>query len=73
MKTTAVIGIVLIVLGIISFAYQGITYTKKEKVIDLGPIEATAEKKKTIPLPPILGGLLIVGGIVLLVSGSRKS
>jgi uncharacterized membrane protein len=73
MKTTAVIGIVLIVLGIISFAYQGITYTKKEKVIDLGPIEATAEKKKTIPLPPILGGLLIVGGIVLLVTGSRKS
>lgn len=73
MKTTAVIGIVLIVLGIISFAYQGITYTKREKVIDLGPIEATAERKKTIPLPPILGGLLIVGGIVLLVTGSRKS
>lgn len=73
MKTTAVIGIVLIVLGIISFAYQGITYTKREKVLDLGPIEATTEKKETIPLPPILGGLLIVGGIVLLVTGSRKS
>jgi hypothetical protein len=72
-KSTAVIGIILIVLGIISFAYQGITYTKREKVIDIGPIEATAEKKKTIPLPPILGGLLIVGGIVLLVTGSRKT
>ena len=73
MKATAIIGIVLIVLGIISFAYQGITYTKKEKVLDLGPLEATAEKKKTIPLPPILGGLLIVGGIVLLVSGSKRT
>jgi uncharacterized membrane protein HdeD (DUF308 family) len=73
MKATAVIGIVLIVLGIISFAYQGISYTKKEKIVDLGPIEATAEEKKTVPLPPILGALLIVGGIVLLVTGSRKS
>jgi hypothetical protein len=68
-----ILGIVLIVLGIISFAYQGISFTKKEKIIDIGPIEATKEDKKTIPLPPILGGLLIVGGIVVLVAGSRKS
>jgi hypothetical protein len=67
-----ILGIILIVLGIISFAYQGITYTTKEKVLDVGPIEATAEKKKTIPLPPILGGLLIVGGIVVLVAGKRS-
>lgn len=68
-----ILGIVLIVLGIISFAYQGISFTKKEKIIDIGPIEATKETKKTIPLPPILGGLLIVGGIVVLVTGSRKT
>lgn len=67
-----ILGIVLLALGIVSLVYQGITYTTKEKVIDIGPIEATAEKKETIPLPPILGGLLIVGGIVLLVAGSRK-
>ena len=68
-----ILGIVLIVLGIISIAYQGISFTKKEKIIDIGPIEATKETKKTIPLPPILGGLLIVGGIVVLVTGSRKT
>ena len=68
-----ILGIVLIVLGIISFAYQGISFTQKEKIIDIGPIEATKEEKKTIPLPPILGGLLVVGGIVVLVAGGRKS
>jgi hypothetical protein len=68
-----ILGIVLIVLGIISFAYQGISFTKKEKIIDIGPIEATKEEKKTIPLPPILGGLLIAGGVIVLVAGSRKS
>jgi amino acid transporter len=68
-----ILGIVLIVLGIISFAYQGISFTKKEKIIDIGPIEATKEEKKTIPLPPILGGLLVAGGIILLVTGSRKT
>ncbi len=68
-----ILGIILIVLGIISFAYQGISFTKKEKIIDIGPIEATKEEKKTIPLPPILGGLLIAGGVIVLVAGSRKS
>lgn len=68
-----ILGIILIVLGIISFAYQGISFTKKEKIIDIGPIEATKEEKKTIPLPPILGGLLIASGVIVLVAGSRKS
>jgi hypothetical protein len=68
-----ILGIVLIVLGIISFAYQGISFTKKEKIIDIGPIEATKEEKKTIPLPPILGGLLLAGGIIVLVTSSKKS
>jgi hypothetical protein len=65
-------GIILIVLGVISLALGGINYTKREKVIDLGPIQATAERHKTIPLPPLLGGLALAGGVVLLIAGSRK-
>ena len=72
MKTYTLIGIVLIVIGIIALAYQGITYTTREKVVDIGPIQMTADKTKTIPLPPILGGIALVGGIVLLVAGGRK-
>jgi uncharacterized membrane protein YidH (DUF202 family) len=68
-----IIGIILIILGIVALVFGGISYTKREKVIDLGPIEATAEEKKTIPLPPVLGAISLVGGIVLLVVGSRKS
>jgi hypothetical protein len=70
---TTILGIALIVLGVVSLAYQGITYTTQEKVIDLGPLKATVEKKETIPLPPLLGGLSLVGGIVLLIVGARKS
>jgi uncharacterized membrane protein HdeD (DUF308 family) len=66
------IGIILIVIGIVALIFQGITYTTKEKVIDLGPIEATAEKEKTIPLPPVLGAIALIGGIVLLIAGSKK-
>jgi hypothetical protein len=65
-------GIVLIVVGLISLALGGISYTTKEKVVDLGPIEATAERHKTIPLPPLLGGLALAGGVVLLIAGSKK-
>ena len=72
MKAYTLTGIILIVIGIVALAYQGITYTTREKVIDLGPIQMTAEKTKTLPLPPIVGGIAIVGGIVLLVVGSRK-
>ena len=67
------VGIALIVLGIVAFAYQGITYTSREKIIDIGPIQATAETKKTIPLSPLLGGLALAGGIVLVVVGAKKS
>lgn len=65
-------AIALIVLGVIALAYGGITYTSREKVLDIGPIEATAEKRETIPLPPILGAAALVGGIVLLFVGSRR-
>lgn len=72
MRPKIIIAIILIALGIAALAYQGITYTTREKVVDIGPIQMTAEKSKTIPLPPVLGGLAIAGGIVLLVVGYRK-
>ena len=67
-----IVGVVLIVIGIIALAYGGISYTKREKVLDIGPIEATTERRETIPLPPVLGGLALAGGIVLLIAGSRR-
>ena len=72
MKPKIIIAIILIALGIAAFAYQGITYTTREKVVDIGPIQVTSEKTKTIPLPPIIGVIALVGGIVLLVVGSKK-
>ena len=66
MKPAALIGIVLIVMGVISFAYQGITYRTQEKAVDLGPLQITTEKTHQIPLPPIFGGIALVGGILLL-------
>ncbi len=66
------IGILLIVLGLVALAYQGITYTKSEKVLEVGPITATKETKKTIPLPPVLGGVALLGGVVLLVASSSR-
>lgn len=70
---TTLVGIALIILGVVAFAYQGITYTSREKIIDIGPFQATADTQKTIPLSPLLGGLALVGGIVLVVVGAKKS
>jgi hypothetical protein len=72
-KLITLIGVGLILLGIVAFAYQGITYTSREKIIDIGPIQATADTQKTIPLSPLLGGLVLVGGIALVVVGAKKS
>jgi uncharacterized membrane protein len=72
-KSITLVGIALILLGIVAFAYQGISYTSREKVIDVGPLQATVDTKKTIPLSPLLGGLVLVGGIVLVVVGTKKS
>ena len=72
MRITTIIAIILIAVGIVAFGYQGISYTTREKVIDIGPIHMTAEKTKTFPLPPIVGGLTLLGGIVLLVMGNKK-
>lgn len=72
MNMLKIVGIILIVLGVGALVFQGITYTTHEKIIDMGPIHATAEEKKTIPLPPVLGVIALVGGIVLLVAGGKK-
>jgi uncharacterized membrane protein len=73
MRTTTIAGIVLVLLGAVALMYQGITYTKTEKLLDIGPIHATTETQKTIPLPPVVGGLALVGGIVILAVGARRS
>ena len=73
MKPVTIVGIALIALGVLALAYQGITYTTREKVVDIGPLKITADKEKTIPLPPILGALALIGGIVLVIAGTRRS
>jgi len=72
MKPIFLAGIVLVVLGALALAYHGINYTHQEKVFDVGPIHATADKQDRIPLPPVIGGLALVGGIALLVAGARQ-
>ncbi len=73
MRTNTLFAIILIALGVVAFVYQGITYTTDEKVVDIGPLQVTAEKTKTLPLPPIVGALALAGGIVLLVVGRKKA
>jgi len=72
MKNIALAGIALIVLGLAALVYQGITYTTRETVLDLGPIQATTERERTFPLPPVLGIAAVAGGVALLVAGVRK-
>jgi hypothetical protein len=72
MKPAVIVGIVLIIIGVIGLAYGGISYTKEKTVVDIGPIKATADTRETIPVPPILGGLALVGGIVLIATGAKK-
>jgi hypothetical protein len=73
MKTASLVGVLLVILGIVALDYQGITYTTHKKVLDVGPIQATKEEHKNIPLPPILGGIALVGGVALLLSGTKES
>jgi uncharacterized membrane protein len=73
MKPAAIVGILLIILGVVGLAFGGFSFKHKEKVVDLGPIEASADKKESVPIPPILGGLAIVGGIVLLATSARRA
>ena len=66
------VGIILIILGVLALAYQGIRYTTQEKLIDIGSLKVTTTEKKSIPLPPIVGGVAIVAGIVLILAERRK-
>jgi hypothetical protein len=67
-----IVGLVLIVIGIVALAYQGLTYTTRETVLDIGPLHATADKEHTIPLPPVLGIVALVAGAGLLAMGARS-
>ncbi len=65
------LGVILIILGVLALVYQGFTYTTQKKVLDVGPIQATKEEHHTVPLPPILGALALIGGVVVLVSDRK--
>ena len=73
MKPAGIVGIILIAIGIIALAYGGFSYTTREKVIDAGPLQVSADREKTVPFPPILGGLCLVGGIILVLVGNKKA
>ena len=72
MNRTAIVGVVLLLLGVAALAYQGFTYTSRETVVDIGPVHATAEHEKTVPIPPLVGLAAVAGGVALLVVGMRK-
>jgi uncharacterized membrane protein HdeD (DUF308 family) len=71
MSGKTVLGIALVIIGIVALGYQGVTYTTQKKVVDIGPIQATKEEHHTIPLPPILGALALIGGVVVIASDRR--
>lgn len=71
MKPTAVVGIVLIVIGVIALAYGGFSFTTSEKVAEVGPLKVEKEKTRSVPLPPVLGAVALIGGVVLLLVGRR--
>jgi len=73
MSSRALIGIVLIVIGVVALAYQGITYTTHKTILDLGPIQATKEEHHTVPRPPILGVIALIGGTLVRVAGGRST
>jgi drug/metabolite transporter (DMT)-like permease len=72
MKSTTVLGILLAVLGTLALVYQGFSYTRHEKVFDVGPIHATRDDTQRVPLPPIVGGVALLGAAALLVIGARQ-
>lgn len=72
MTPTKIFGMILIGLGLVALAYQGFSYTTREKVVDLGPIQVTADKTKSVPLPPIIGGAALLGGIAMLFVDKKR-
>ncbi|MGA2096950.1 MAG: DUF3185 domain-containing protein [Candidatus Acidiferrum sp.] len=71
MSGKTMLGVVLMAIGVIALVYQGFTYTTQKKVLDIGPIQATKEEHHTIPLPPVLGVVALVGGIAVIAFGRR--
>ena len=71
MTLRRIVGVVLVIIGLVSLIWGGISWTNEETVIDLGPIEARTEERETLPLPPIVGGLALVAGVVLLLVRER--
>jgi uncharacterized membrane protein HdeD (DUF308 family) len=67
------LGIILLVFGVLALAYQGFTYTTHKKVLDVGPIQATKEERHVVPIPPILGALALISGVVVLVADHRSA
>jgi len=67
------LGIILLIVGVIMLIWTGFTYTKKEKIVDAGPLEISADRQKTVSWPPYVGGILVIGGIVLLVTGKKSA
>jgi hypothetical protein len=72
MNVRQIVAILLIVVGLVSLVWGGISWTREETVLDLGPIQATTRERETVPMPPILGGLLLAGGVALLLIKSKK-
>lgn len=72
MKPMTMLGVVLILLGVVALVYQGVTYTSRDTVIDIGPLHATADRQRTLPLSPVLGIVALAGGVALLVTGVRQ-
>ncbi|WP_263409233.1 DUF3185 domain-containing protein [Terriglobus tenax] len=72
MKVSTMVGILLILLGIVGFAMGGFSFTKHEKDVDLGPVQIGHEEKKSVPIPPVLSGIALVGGIALVVVGAKS-
>jgi hypothetical protein len=73
MKPLSIVGVLLVVFGLLALIYQGISYTKRETIVDIGPVHATADRQKTVPLPPLVGAIAVAGGVVLLITGARKT
>jgi hypothetical protein len=72
MRLITVVALILVTIGIVALAYQGITYTTSERVVDLGPLKVEAKREKTLPLPPILGAAAVIGGVILIAVSSRR-
>lgn len=68
-----ILGIILVAIGVLALVYGGINYTKKKSVLDLGPVEITSTEHKSFPIPAAVGALVLIGGVVILVGGGRRS